>query len=118
MISEKQNNEHAVILEVVNRLYSSRDRAELRAEIQDRIDRQNRKHVILDFSQPRWFGAPILDELILAAQTLAEKNLDLLLVGSPKIERMLNAARADRVKRFASVHTALASFGRPDCAAA
>ena len=118
MESEKQDVGEAIVVEVESNLYSTRDRQRLRTRIEERIAQEGSKHIIVDFSKARWFGAPILDELIISAQMLRLQNRELLLVGSPKINRMLYAARVDRVKLFANVQTALASFGRPVCAAA
>ena len=110
--------EDAIVLEVESHLYSKRDRERLHTELQDRIEAEGTKHVVLDFTRARWFGAPILDEVIVAAQMLRKENRKLLLVGPPKMNRILNTARVDRVKLFANVQTALASFGHPVCAAA
>lgn len=110
--------EDAIVVEVPARLYSNRDRQRLRKTLLERIEQEGMKHIVLDFTRARWFGAPILDELIVAAQMLQSENRELLIVGSPTIHRILNAARVDRVKLFANVQTALASFGHPVCAAA
>ena len=106
-------SKEAVVLEIASELYSKQDWEKLSCKLNDLIEEDPNRHVIVDFSRARWFGAPILDELVVAAETLHQKNRELLLVGSPIIDRMLNAARVDRVKLFANVQTALASFGSP-----
>ena len=110
--------EETTVLHVENHLYSKQDRDRLHRELQKRIETEGSGRLVVDFSKARWIGAPILGELILAAQQLHEQGGELLLVGSPKIDRIIKTARADRVKLFANVQSALASFGRPVCAAA
>ena len=112
------SSEEAIVVEVQDHLYSKRDREELHSTLLEKIEQEGMKHIVLDFTRARWFGAPILDELIVAAQMLQSRNRELLIVGSPRIDRILTAARVDRVKLFANVQTALASFGHPVCAAA
>ena len=118
MEAGQQDIGDAIVVEFENQLYSTQDRLRFHTELKNRIESEGARHVILDFTRARWFGAPILDELIVAAQMLREHDKELILVGSSKINRILNAARVDRVKLFANVQSALASFGRPVCVAA
>ncbi len=118
MTADKQNNNETVVLEVTSQLYSKRDRDRLHSELQEKIEKRGFSKVVLDFTRARWFGAPILDELVVAEQMLQKRGGELRLVGSPKIDRILTAARVDRVKLFANVQSALSGFGRPFCAAA
>lgn len=113
-----QDSDETYVFHVVDQLYSTKDRERFHRELLEKIKVGGLKRVVMDFSRARWFGAPILGELVVAAQLLHERGGELLLVGSPKIDRMIKAARVDRVKLFANVQSALASFGRPACAAA
>ena len=118
MEAEQQESGEADIYTIEHQLYSNRDREQLHLALLEKINTNGVRRLVLDFSKTRWIGAPILGELVVAAQLLHEKGGELILVGSPKIDRMLSAARVDRVKLFANVQTALASIGRPVCAAA
>ena len=118
MTAGMQDSDETYVFQVSDHLYSSKDRDRLHRELLEKIKAGGLKRVIMDFSRARWFGAPILGELVVAAQLLHERGGELLLVGSPKIDRMIKAARVDRVKLFANVQSALASLGRPACAAA
>ena len=118
MEAEIQDSAEADIFQIKDQLYSNKDREQLHQALQERIDIRGVRRLIVDFSKARWFGAPFLNELVVAAQLLHERDGELLLVRSPKINRMISAARVDRVKLFANVQSALASIGRPVCAAA
>jgi anti-anti-sigma regulatory factor len=112
------NTDEPYVFQAAGLLYSNKDRERLHRELEERIVVDGVRRVVLDFSATGWFGAPILDEIVVAAEMLHSQGGELLLVGSSKIHRMITAARADRVKMFANVQSALASFGRPVCAAA
>ena len=118
MTAGMQDSDETYVFQVSDHLYSSKDRERLHRELLEKIKTGGLKRVIMDFSKARWFGAPILGELVVAAQLQHERGGELLLVVSPKIDRMIKAARVDRVKLFADVQSALASLGRPACAAA
>lgn len=118
MRSEAEETEGMCLVRVAERLYSARHRERLRDGLATLVADGRIKRLVLDFSSARWFGAPILDELIVASRTLADRGAELCLVGSPKITRMVKAARADRVKLFANVRSALADIGHPACGAA
>ena len=118
MEAGNQDSAEADVFQIKDQLYSNKDREQLHRALQERINIRGVRRLIVDFSKARWFGAPILDELVVVAQLLHERGGELVLVGSPKINRMISAARVDRVKLFANVQSALASIGRPVCAAA
>ena len=125
MTGQDQINDGAVVMKVESPIYSAEDRRRLRFDIEEvlagtRERSATRKRLVVDCASTRWFGPPILDELILTQQRLAERGGDLLLVisESSKIGRILKAARVDRFKTFASVQSALASSGQSVPAAA
>jgi len=117
MAAGTQDSE-TIVVAFESQLYSKKDRERLHEELKSRIEQGGISRIVLDFTRARWFGAPILNELVVLEQILKKRKGELVLVGSQKIERMLYAARVDRVKLFANVQTALASLGHPVCAAA
>ena len=60
-----------------------------------RVDETHWGSCEIDFSWARSFSTSILDALVVAAQTLAENDDELRLVGSPEIRKM-SATRVDR----------------------
>ncbi len=105
------------VIAVDRRLVHARDRAHLHHAIEQSLDGGN-LHLVLDFSRPGWFGVPILDEVIASRARLEALGGSLTVVGSPVIDRMLRAARVDRVERCSSVQSALAGKRLPAHAAA
>jgi len=111
MKSGTQDTNEAYVFQVAGHLYSNKDREGLHTELEERIIMEGFNRGILDFSNAKWFGAPILNEIIISAQLLHKQGGELIIVGSTKIDRIITAAPVDRVKLFANVQCALASSG-------
>ena len=108
---EQETAGDTVVVSVHDNLYTPADRILLHQQLCSAIRQNATNRIIVDFSDAVWFGASILDELIETEGLVRHTGGEIRLVGkSKKIDQILMAARVDRLKVFASVQCALASF--------